>query len=171
VMNVELHDGEIAVAEREVREDYAFLESAGETYVLSSMAALLSRVVRDQGRDQEALVFSKSSEQASAAEDVEAQALWRSIRAPILARAGDTGLAEELARMALQFALRAESPSLQADVLSELAHVLRLCGKTDEARKAISEAVSLYASKGDIVAASSASKWANELDADESPPK
>ena len=129
VMHVELHGGDLAIAEREVREDYAFLESAGETYLLSTMAALLSRVVRDQGRDEEALAFSKSSEQASAAEDVEAQALWRSIRAPILVRAGDIGLAEEMARQALEFALRAESPRLQADVLSELAYVLGCAGR------------------------------------------
>ena len=33
-----------------------FSRAIGETYYLSTMAALLSRVVRDQGRDDEALV-------------------------------------------------------------------------------------------------------------------
>jgi class 3 adenylate cyclase/tetratricopeptide (TPR) repeat protein len=166
VMRVELHGGDLAIAEREGRGDYAFLEQAGETYYLSTMAALLSRVVRDQGRDEEALAFSRTSEQASAADDVESQALWRSIRAPILARAGDTGLAEEMARKALEFARSAESPCLHADVLSELACVLRLCGKTDEARQAIGEAIALYAAKGNAVSATSARKWAGELGAE-----
>ena len=39
--------------------DYEFLVRAGETYFFSTMAALLSSVVRDQGRDEDALVFSK----------------------------------------------------------------------------------------------------------------
>jgi len=163
VLHVELHGGDLAVAESEVRADYEFLDRAGETFLLSTMAALLSRVVRDQGRDAEALAFAQASEQASAEDDVEAQALWRSIRASILARNGETGSAEDMARTALEFALRAESPRLQADVLSELAYVLRHCGKIDEAREAIGKAISLYAAKGDVVAAATASTWARAL--------
>jgi hypothetical protein len=55
VLQVELLAGDLASAEREVMADLAFLERAGETFYLSTMAALLSRVVRDQGRDEEAL--------------------------------------------------------------------------------------------------------------------
>ena len=50
----ELHGGDLALAERVVRADYAFLANVGETYSLSTMAALRSRLVRDQGRDDEA---------------------------------------------------------------------------------------------------------------------
>jgi class 3 adenylate cyclase/tetratricopeptide (TPR) repeat protein len=166
---VELHGGDLVVAEREMREDYEFLAKAGETYVLSTMAALLSRVVRDQGRDEEALVLSKAAEDASAADDVESQALWRSTRAPILARAGDTARAEELAREALEFALRTEAPCMQADVLCELACVLRLTGKTDEAREVVARAISLYAAKGNVFSACRSKAWSSELEPDAAP--
>ena len=135
---VELLAGDLAAAEREVRADYEFLERQGETYFLSTMAALLSRVVRDQGRDDEALSSLHSVEEAAAADDdVEAQVLWRSVRAPILARAGDLAEAEALLREAVELAHESEAPVLQADTLSELAEVLRLAGRGDEARSVI----------------------------------
>jgi predicted ATPase/class 3 adenylate cyclase len=160
---VELHGGDLAAAEREVREDYDFLAKVGETYVLSTMAALLSRLVRDQGRDDEALALSKIAEQASAADDVESQALWRAIRVPIVARGGELVAAEELARGALEFARRAEAPCMQADAMVELAEVLRLSGLLDAARTTLSEALALYTAKGDVVSAARASALAREL--------
>jgi class 3 adenylate cyclase/tetratricopeptide (TPR) repeat protein len=161
---VELLGGDLAIAEREVRADYDFLAKVGESYYLSTMAALLSRVVRDQGRDDEALALSKTAEEATAADDIESQALWRSIRAPIVARSGNTTLAEELARTALEVIRRTEAPGLQANALSELASVLRLSGKIDEARRIIGDAITLYSSKGDVVSAARSRVWAGELD-------
>jgi tetratricopeptide (TPR) repeat protein len=164
---VELLGGDLAIAEREVRADYEFLTKMGETYFLSTLAALLSRIVRDQGRDDEALVLSRIAEDATAADDIESQALWRSIRAPIVARAGDMALAEELARSALEIVRRTEAPILQADALSELAWVLRFGNKTGEARQVIGEAISLYTSKGNVVSCARSRAWARELDAAE----
>ncbi len=150
---VELHGGDLGRAEREVRGDFEFLTSVGETYALSTLAALLSRVVRDQGRDEEALALSRTAEAASAADDLDSQALWRSIRAPIVARSGQPALAEELARTAVDMVLMTEAPNIKADALSELASVLHLCGKRDEARQAAGQAISLYDQKGNIVSA------------------
>jgi len=158
----ELHGGDLALAEREVRRDYEFLAKAGETYYLSTMAALLSRLVRDQGRDDEALALSKTAEEATAADDVESQALWRSIRAPIIARAGNIALAEELAQTALDMVRRTEAPAMQADALTELASVLQLADKAHDARHAIDEAVALYTAKGNVVSATRVEAWARE---------
>lgn len=162
---VEMLGGDLALAEREVRADFEFLEKAGETYFLSSMAALLSRLVRDQGRDNDAMVLSQSAEAATAAHDLESQALWRSIRAPIVARQGDTALAEELARTAVEIFRGTEAPDLQADSLSELAAVLHLAGKDGEAHSAMDEAIALYTAKGNVVAAARARAWAADLEA------
>ena len=49
--------------------DYKFLASAGETYVLSTIAAMLSPRGREQGRDEDALKLSQAAEEASAADD------------------------------------------------------------------------------------------------------
>ena len=160
---VELLGGDLALAEREVRSDYDFLAKMGETYFLSTMAALLSRIVRDQGRDDEALVLSQAAEAATAADDMESQALWRAIRAPIVARTGNAELAEELARTALDLVQKTEALTLQADAWSELAYVLRANGKIDEARQAIAEAITLYRSKGNIVSAARAAVWAETV--------
>jgi tetratricopeptide (TPR) repeat protein len=160
---VELLGGDLTLAEHEVRADYDFLAKMGETYFLSTMAALLSRIVRDQGRDAEALALSETAEAATAADDMESQALWRAIRAPIVARAGNGELAEELARSALELVRQTEAPTLQADALCELASVLQLNGKTDEARQVIDEAIDLYRSKGNVVSAELAAARAAKL--------
>jgi ATP/maltotriose-dependent transcriptional regulator MalT len=160
---VEILGGDLAFAEREARADYEFLATAGETYYLSSMAALLSRLVRDQGRDAEAMGLSRAAEAATAEDDVVSQALWRSIRAPILARAGDPAEAQRMARNAVDLLGRTEAPSLRGDALFELATVLRLTGSRDEARESLDEASALYRMKGNRVGADRCARILTEL--------
>src|SRR6185369_2619947 len=97
---VELLAGDPVAAERAVRPDYETLQAMGATYLLSSMGAILARAVRAQGRDDEALELTEAVESAAADDDVDAQVLWRGIRAPILARSGQIAEAEALARAA-----------------------------------------------------------------------
>ncbi len=99
------------------------------------MTALLSRLVRDQGRDDEALELSRVAEELTADDDMDSQALWRSIRAPIIARKGDVALAEELARSAYEMVRETEALLFKAETLFELASVLRIAGKSSEARR------------------------------------
>ena len=84
---------------------------------------------------------------------MESQALWRAVRAPILARAGDLATAETLARTAVDIVRRMEAPNLQAETLVELADVLRIAGRHDEARTTMTEALQLYTVKGNRVGA------------------
>ena len=163
ILLVELLAGDLAGAEREVMPDYDFLVRSGESYHMSTMAALLSRVVRDQGRDDEALVFSKVAESATAADDVDSLSLWRSIRAPIIARAGNLAEAESLARSAVELSQKSDAPQLQADTLSALACVMALSGRLDEARQTIGSAVALFLAKGDVASASRAQAWSAGL--------
>jgi class 3 adenylate cyclase/tetratricopeptide (TPR) repeat protein len=160
LMLIELHGGDLAIAECEARADYALLEKMGETYFLSSMAALLARAVRNQGRDAEALALSQTAEALTTPDDIHGQAFWRSTRAPIVARAGELQHGEELARTAVEMVMKTEALNLKADAIAELATVLRLCGKNDEARKAIGDAIDLYSSKGNAVAAAHWRAWA-----------
>jgi ATP/maltotriose-dependent transcriptional regulator MalT len=150
---VELLAGDPVAAERELRVDYDTLVQMGTTYFLSSMSGLLARAVREQGRDDEALELTRAAESAAAADDVDAQVLWRCIRAPILARAGNTSEAESLARAALERASQTEMPSLHAFALAALGAVLHLAERADEARAALKEAVAIYTSKGDVASA------------------
>ena len=151
VVVVEALAGDLAAAEREVRADYAFLEARGETFFLSTMAAMLARVVRDQGRDDEALVLSKAAEKAAAADDLDAQVRWRAARAPILARAQQFESALLLVNEAVDLARTTGRPILLADALFDRATVQQLAGKVDEAKATVIEARAVYKSKGDEV--------------------
>jgi len=146
---VELRGGDTALAEREVRADFQFLENSGETYYLSSMAAMLGRLAREQGRDAEALALTERAEAAAAGDDVLTQALWRAVRAPVLARSGQIEPAERLARDAIALLRDVEAPGFLGDALVDLATVLRIAGKTCEARQAVDEALALLRAKGD----------------------
>jgi len=151
LLMVELLAGDLKRAEQEVMPDYEFLKRAGETYFLSTMAALLSRVVRDQGRDQDAMDFSAVAEETAASDDIDSQSLWRSIRAQILARRGDVSNAEELARSAVALSQQSDALQMQADALSELSAVLCIAGRAQEARSSIARAIEIYRAKGDVV--------------------
>jgi len=150
---LELLAGDPAAAERELREDREMLEAMGETYFLSTMVVVLARAVRDQGRDEEALELTRTAEQTAAPDDVDAQVLWRCVRAPILARIGKIEGAEMLAQAALDLARQTEVPGFQATALSELGAVLRIAGRHHEARRALAEAVEIYLRKGDVASA------------------
>ncbi len=163
VAGVELLGGDLALAEREVRVDIDFLAKARATIFLSTMTSLLSRLVRDQGRDDEALALSKTAEQQADEDDFDSQALWRSTRAPILARAGDLNGAEELARAAVDLVRRSEAPMLLADALVELAEVLKVAGRLEEASATMDEAIALYAAKGNVVSESQGMAWKANL--------
>ena len=153
---IELLAGDLAGAERELRADFAFLRGAGETYVLSTVATVLARVMREQGRDDEALALSQEAEFAAADDDVDAQVQWRSVRAPILARRAQGAEAEALARRALELALQADAPLLQAEASADLAEVLLQTGRPDEAHEQFNTAAKLWSVKGDRVSAARA---------------
>lgn len=164
LLRVELLGGDLEMAEREVRADYEMLSRMGEAYYRSTIAAMLSCVVRNQGRDAEALAWSRIAEETMAPDEIDTQAYWRAIRAPIVARAGDLVLAEQLARAAVEMAQRTEAIGLQAETLAELASVLKIAGRHEEARQCIEEAISLYESKGNMVSAAAARRWAGEIE-------
>jgi hypothetical protein len=161
---VELLADNLAAAEREVVADYDYLEHAGESYFFPTIAALLSRVVRDQQRDDDALTYSRVAERTSATDDIESQALWRSIRAPIVARQGKFAEAEALARSAVELSRRTDALQMQADTLTELASVLAIAGRPAEARTELATAIDIYQAKGDIVSPRRAQALAARLD-------
>jgi tetratricopeptide (TPR) repeat protein len=148
---VELLAGDLAGAEREIRADHEFLKKTGETYVLSSLEGMLARIVRDLGRDAEALELSKSVEASAAEDDVEAQVQWRSLRAPILARAGDIEGALLLARSAVEMARASEAPILLGEALWELSVVLAHARLAEESRQHAAEAAAIFERKGDAI--------------------
>jgi hypothetical protein len=68
-----------------------------------------------------------------------------------------------LARSAVEMSQGSDAPQMRADTLSELAAVLVLAGRRDEAHQAIDSAIAIYQAKGDIASAARATSWSARL--------
>jgi class 3 adenylate cyclase/tetratricopeptide (TPR) repeat protein len=152
---VELLAGDLAAAERELRRDYEALDRMGEKYLLSTVAALLAHVLCAQGRYDEANALCMFTANVAADDDVQSQALWRSVRAKVLARTnGDREEAVALARKAVEILRTTDAIVWQADALVDLAETLAATGEEDEANQARAEAAELYELKRGALALS-----------------
>jgi tetratricopeptide (TPR) repeat protein len=148
---VEILADDLDAAWRELERDYLRLGELGEAFLRSTIGGLLGRVAYAQDRLEDAYQLTVEVEAAAAADDVDAQALWRSVRACILARRGEAAEARRLALEAVEMRRQMDSPALQAEALTDLAEVERWAGNTAAAATALSEATELYARKGDTV--------------------
>jgi len=89
--------------------------------------------------------------------------MWRQVRAKVLARRGELETAERLAREAVELAETTDSLNWRGDARRDLAEVLRLAGRTQEAADAARSALSLYEQKGNVVMAGRARAVLDEL--------
>ena len=92
----------------------------------------------------------------AAADDVSSQALWRTARGQVLAKAGDVDAGIVLAGEAVELLRATDFLVTLADALTELASVLEDAARGRDAAAALGEAVALYERKGNIVAAAAA---------------
>jgi class 3 adenylate cyclase/tetratricopeptide (TPR) repeat protein len=156
---VELLAGDLATAERVLRRADETLTTLGERYFLPPLAAVLAQVVYARGDADEAENISRRAEELAHTDDVETQALWRSVRAKVLAGRDLTEEAERLAREAVQLMRTTDSPGMQAEALLDLAEVLRGSARPEEASTVAVEAQRLYEVKGNRVAATRAAAF------------
>jgi hypothetical protein len=84
---------------------------------------------------------------------VEAGIGWRGVRGMILARRGEWSPAVNLAREAVATAETTDLLFYHARALEDLAEVLELSGRSDEARPVLAKATGLYEQKGITVLA------------------
>jgi tetratricopeptide (TPR) repeat protein len=140
-------------AEATIRPGYELLENRGEKGLLSTHAARVAELVYRQGRHDEALHYAKVSKELGSSEDVITQVLWRQVRAKVLASRGESKEAERLAREAVTLGEPTDALMMRADALADLGEVLRLAGKSGEAREAYEQALALYEQKGIVPAA------------------
>ena len=98
-------------------------------------------------------IDSPESAGPAASDDLTSQTLWRGVRAKALARRGEGSQAEQLAREGQELIEKTEFALYHALALLDLAEVLRLAGKADEAVKAAEGALALFERKGNIVMA------------------
>ena len=146
----ELVAGDAEAAERELRPGYEALEEMGEQSYLSTTAALLARAVYLQGRFDEAMRLTETSEQVASEDDRVTQVLWRGTRAKVLARREEAEKGEQLAREAVSLARRTDFVNMIADALVDHAETLMLLGRAGAADP-LAEAIAIYDAKGNVV--------------------
>jgi len=150
---IELLAGDPLTAEQELRRDHAALTELGERYLLSTVAGELARVLYAQGRYDEADAMSHEAEELADDDDIASQTLWRSVRAKILAQRGSTKEALALAWEAIEIIERTDAHVMRAETFVDLAEVLRLAEREDEADGWLEKAIALLDAKENLVAA------------------
>jgi ATP/maltotriose-dependent transcriptional regulator MalT len=129
------------------------LQDIQQTSVLATRAGELADAIAEQGRYDDAEVWTQVARDFTGREDLDAQLSWQPVQAKILASRGETGDAERLAREALELVRGTDALNRHADVLLVVAEILRLSGRRNEAADLVDEALRLYELKGNIVVA------------------
>jgi predicted ATPase/class 3 adenylate cyclase len=162
---VEMLAGAPAAAERELRRDYEALDEMGEKVLLSTIVGELARAVYARGGHDEADELSRTAEELAAEEDVVSQALWRTVRAKVMARRGEHDAARRRADEAVELLRPTGELVLQAEALLDLAEVLELSGEAAAARTALDDALALFERKGNVVSAAHTRERISSLEA------
>jgi predicted ATPase/class 3 adenylate cyclase len=150
---IELLDGELSAAEQALLSGHQALKGMGGNGPGASVAAMLARVYLEQHRNADAERMALECKATAADEQLDTQIKWRSISAIVLARRGDLAEAEPLAREALRRALQTDQLESLAEAHADLAGVLRLAERREEAAHELGQALNLYEEKGNEVMA------------------
>jgi class 3 adenylate cyclase/tetratricopeptide (TPR) repeat protein len=146
---IELMAGDAEAAEAKLRADFEVLTEMDERYVRPNIAALLAKALFELGRADEAEAYARIAAEIADEDDVEAQALLRSVRARVLAARGQAEEAHALALEVIQLVRETDSPVLRADSLLDVSEALE--DSPEERIAALEEARSLYEQKRHLV--------------------
>jgi len=150
---IELLAGDLPAAEHALRAVCETLERRRDWGHLASVAPLLADALHAQGRGSEAAPLIELAAGWTLADDTEAQMGLLRVRANLLALQGDLEEAERLAREGLELAAQTDYLNDHAKALADLADVLELAGRREEAVTALEQALELYERKGNLVMA------------------
>jgi class 3 adenylate cyclase/tetratricopeptide (TPR) repeat protein len=145
---LEMLAGDAAAAERELRDAIRVATDMGASHYVALYRTRIAHVLVEQGRDEDALA------ELEQARDVGGEApRWRATRARVLAHRGDTGEAVTLARAAAASTAGSDDITRRAEILVDLAEVLRTNGDIAGATAALVEAIALHEEKGNLLPA------------------
>jgi len=142
-----------AEAELALREACEFLQARQQTAMLATRAGELAESIYEQGRYEDAEVWTRLARDSAGSDDLDAALSWQPVQAKILARQGEIDAAERLARQTLELAARTDSVNRQADSFMALAEILGIAGQQDGAEGLIRKALHLYGLKGNLASA------------------
>jgi tetratricopeptide (TPR) repeat protein len=150
---IELLAGDLPAAERVLRAVCETLERRGDWGHLASTAPLLADALHAQGRGSEAAPLIDLAARWTLADDTDAQVGLLRVRANLLAHQGDLDEALRLAQEATELSGQTDYLNHHAKALTDLADVLELAGRREEAAAAVEQALALYERKGNLVMA------------------
>jgi DNA-binding SARP family transcriptional activator len=150
---VEMLAGDPAAAAAFGEEGCRMFEEMSEKGYQSTAAGILALALYAHERLDEAVLSAERAEELAASDDTLTRMLSLQARAKVFARRSEPAEAERLAREAVGLARQTECPTAQGDALADLAEVLQLSGRIDEAIPALEEARALYGRKGNLVMA------------------
>ena len=148
---IELRAADFEAAAREGIASCHALDAMGERGWLSTCAGHTARALVELGRDAEAEHWIGVAAEVGGDDDVITQALIRQVRGRLLARSGRHEEAETVAREALALVEPTDALEERAEVLLDLAEVLRVAGRDADAGRAVVQAAVLYEQKGHVV--------------------
>ena len=124
------------------------MESAGDSAYASTHALQLAELLIAGGALDEVDRLVRMAEEGALASDVLVQFWWRSLRARLLARAGEAAPAQEMGRDAVAIASLTDSLRNRSRAHFALAEVLRTAGREKEARAEAAAGRKLLRQKG-----------------------
>ena len=152
-VDLELWAGDPTAAAEQGAEGFRLHEEMGNRDFLAPAAGNLARAFYALDRLDEADHWAGRSAELGSRDDVLKEMVWRQVRARVLARRGEHAEAERLAREAVAIGEGTDSLIGQGDANADLAEVLLLAGKPDEAAAALRQALDRYERKGHLVLA------------------
>jgi tetratricopeptide (TPR) repeat protein len=162
-VNLELLAGDSAAAVEFGEEGCRLFDELGEQSFLSTAAGMLAQALYALDRLEEADAWAGRAAKLGASDDAITQMLWRQARAKVLARRGQHSEAERFAREAVAIGDETDMLDAQGTAHADLAEVLLLTGKPDEAAAALQQALERYERKGNRVSAQRAQTRLVEL--------
>jgi class 3 adenylate cyclase len=151
--DVEMLAGDVAAAERAVRASCRRLEELGDTGYRATATAQLAESLYLRDRLDDAERETRLAEGLAAPDDRVSQALWRQVRAKLQARAGGGADAERLARDAVALLCETDMVDYHARAVADLADVLGVVDRSEEASHELTGAIALFDAKGNLVRA------------------
>ncbi len=153
---VRLLAGRPDLAELPLRAGLERLARYEDRGMLATTAAMLAQALYAQERTAEAAEQCAVAAQAAADDDIVTQAIWRGVKAKLLAREGRFDEAEALARGAVEMVEPTDLLTHRGDALLDLAEVLSARSPESEYQRIVRLALSRYEAKANAVGAARA---------------